>query len=111
VDNEEVHARLAALVVAEEGGEHGRVAHHDQRQQRPQQRELLRLCMQQAKHKQTRSLSNQQCAKSKESGARGSGPAAAAAAAASGRPPRALHLHYLHRATTRRHAHLSHSHY
>jgi hypothetical protein len=43
MDDEEVHARLATLVVAEEGGEHGRVAHHDQRQQRPQQRELLRL--------------------------------------------------------------------
>lgn len=43
VDDEEVHARLAALVVAEKGGQHGRVSHHDQRQQRPQQRELLRL--------------------------------------------------------------------
>jgi len=43
MDDEEVHARLATLVVAEEGGEHGRVAHHDQRQQRPQPRELLRL--------------------------------------------------------------------
>lgn len=53
VDDEEVHAGLSGLVVAEEGGEHGRVAHHDQRQQRPQQRELLRLRvappMQQAK--------------------------------------------------------------
>jgi len=50
VDDEEIHARLSALL-AEQSCKHARISHHNHREQTPQQSELLRLKMEKYKTK------------------------------------------------------------